>query len=161
MRDRAAGVNPNSLANLLIVSPSGMTESWVYCRRIRDWPAYALMSDRITRSPGCSPSTTSIVFTDNRPNRTFTLVACIPSASILNRLASLFAAPNTGRPTYVTLGSLPMRMVPSTLSPDSSPWGRGAVSRTCTLTTPFKADESTRVTLPASMGFCLVSIETS
>ena len=68
-----------------------------YCRRIRDWPAFALMSERITLSPGCSPSKTSIVFTDMRPNRTFTFVACMPSESILNRLPSPFAAPKTGR----------------------------------------------------------------
>ena len=70
-----------------------------YCRRIRDWPAFALMSERITLSPGCSPSKTSIVFRDMRPNHTFTFVACMPSESILNRLASPFAAPKTGRPT--------------------------------------------------------------
>src|SRR5215468_5854428 len=54
-----------------------------------------------------------------------------------------------------------MRMAPSTLSPGSRPCGSGAVSRTSTVTTPFKADEPARVTSPANMGFCLLSIETS
>src|SRR5688572_24831126 len=56
------------------------------------------MSDRITWSPGCSPSTTSMVFTDARPS--FTLVAMAsPSAPTLKIVTVLFSCPNAGRPT--------------------------------------------------------------
>jgi len=58
------------------------------------------MSDRTTRSPGCNPSSTSMVFTEARPRLTRVRVACVPPASTLNRLTTLSSCPNTGRPVF-------------------------------------------------------------
>ena len=67
--------------------------------RTRSNSSQADMSDSTTSSPGASPSTTSIVFTDARPSRTRVRVASPPSPASRNTLTVLSSCPNTGRPT--------------------------------------------------------------
>ena len=82
---------------------------------MRSYWSYCDMSERITWSPTFRPSLISMVFTELRPNVTFTLLAYLPSGSSLKSVTVLFSCPNTGRPTNTTSSSFSNWMVPSTL----------------------------------------------
>src|SRR5262249_30509303 len=70
-----------------------------YFRRTLSYASHALMSERITLSPGFSPSTISTVLTELLPSLTFTRVASSPSSLTRKRPTWLFSCPNAGRPT--------------------------------------------------------------
>src|ERR1044071_5571264 len=66
--------------------------------RTRGYESHADMSDSTTRSPSCSPESTTIEFTELSPNLTCTRVASPFGVTTLNSPAVLLSWPSDGRP---------------------------------------------------------------
>src|SRR6266581_1333843 len=126
-------------------------QQFYYFKRTRSKLSQADMSERITLSPTFNPSSTSIVFTELRPNLTLTRTASDPSSIILKIPIVLSACPCTGLPTYSTSFRFSSVIVPSTLKSGLAPKGRGSSIVTSTVTVPFTTDGSIRKTCPPTM----------
>jgi hypothetical protein len=85
----------------------------------------------------------------------------MPSGSILNRVASVLAAPNTGEPTLSHLVESADDEDPIDFTSRLRPLGQWRTQPHVVVTTPFKTDESICVIFPGNVGSRLVSIETS
>ena len=92
-----------------------------------------------------------MVFTELRPSCTCARAASPVVGSSLNRPTVLCSWPNAGRPTYRTLSRRSSSIVPSTLRSGRAPRGSSPSSATSTVTVPFCAAGSMRMTLPAMM----------
>ena len=73
------------------------------------------------------------------------------AGSTRNSPTALFSWPKAGRPTYKTFSSRSSSTVPSTLRSGRAPRGSSPDSSTSTVTVPFWAAGSMRMTLPGMM----------
>src|ERR1700751_1619055 len=108
-----------------------------HLRRMTSWLSKELISDRMTRSPGTSPSFTTTSLIGPPPSLTFTRSASVPLGVNLNNSTTLSSPPTAGRPTNVTSLSRSSSITPSILISGLAPWGSETPSNaTSTNTVP-------------------------